>query len=339
MKSCSKTCIVLDWTNKLSVFLIAWLGFSGTLSAQNSGRILFDSSVFDEYGGITGIAIESSLNPNNQRSIERMNRNAETDARANLLTSAIIEYFRMGTHANLNRVSEFAIYDGDVGGYRTIDSLQVGNLTVLRVALSKTSAEIFTRGSSESDDHLIAEQPDSVLHQSEFSSANVASKDDDVNHSDTNHTQSAVAGQEEVEFHGLTEEELGADTKQADTTEIELAPAPRVSNVCTDNPVLGGSEPVKVGDCWYVSGYSEYSRFVPHNSYVRARQNALENLGEYLGIRIQSMHRQFDNITRMVDYHKAAYIFRDVNMVGLKITDDEVEVRLGIPESGIISLN
>jgi hypothetical protein len=98
---------------------------------------------------------------------------------------------------------------------------------------------------------------------------------------------------------------------------------------------VGTSEPVKYNGYWVTPGSARYSRNAPFTSYQNARKQALTTLGEYLGVEIQNMERRLDSGYASITYQKTGVVFELIVLTRLRISENEIEVVLAIPESHI----
>jgi hypothetical protein len=100
-----------------------------------------------------------------------------------------------------------------------------------------------------------------------------------------------------------------------------------------------GSEPVLDSGCWFVKGEVYSSGVDPHRSYIEARQEALQRLSLYLGTRVNSHIMANGRQVLDTNFQFSSFVFFDISIVQLIITDNRTEIVLGIPSNSLLSLN
>lgn len=100
-----------------------------------------------------------------------------------------------------------------------------------------------------------------------------------------------------------------------------------------------GYEPIAHNQCWYVRGQAIYSRYDPQRSYILARQDALSRLSMYLGNRVRSFVMVLDERSISTDYQVSSFLFTDITLSRLLITESYVDVILAVPVSSITPIN
>lgn len=119
--------------------------------------------------------------------------------------------------------------------------------------------------------------------------------------------------------------------------ETDTSTAPDAGNSC-GAPDFSGSNIYESASCWHVRASMEYSEYDAHPSFVKARQQALADLSQHLGIMVQSLARQTESTQEDIMHQYAKYIFRNNSITRLKLHEQELHVELSVPKDGIIKL-
>jgi hypothetical protein len=292
------------------------------LVAQNSGRVLFDSNQLEPTDVRTGFAISAGLNPYSQRAVDQFWLHAETDFRSSVLTSVLITSFGNIEHS-MRTLSEFAIYDGPLDSLVVIDSVGIQPFTILRVGLpqkagvSKEDALPTPLSNELSLNRLIMQSESSLL-------------------------DSLASNLVETELQELlpTTEELERQSNSGKILVDSLTSNISVNLPCSaglNNEI--GTEPMPGGNCWYVRGQAIYSRYDPQKSYIMARQDALSRLSMFLGNRVQSFVMGLNERSISTDYQVSSFLFTDISVARIQISESLVDVIIAVPISSIIPIN
>lgn len=309
-------------TKTLPIALIFLLGFVPHLVAQNSGRILFDSNQLEPTGVRVGFAISAGLNPYSQRSVDQFWTHAETDFRSSVLTSVLITSFGNVEHS-MRTLSEFAIYDGPLDSLVVIDSVGIQPFTILRVGLPHKA------GVSKED-----ALPNEMTNGFRLNRL--------IMQSESSLLDSLASNLVETELHELlpTTEELERQLNSGKILVDSLTSNISVNLPCSaglNNEI--GTEPMPGGNCWYVRGQAIYSRYDPQKSYIMARQDALSRLSMFLGNRVQSFVMGLNERSISTDYQVSSFLFTDISVTRVQISESLVDVIIAVPISSIIPIN
>lgn len=114
----------------------------------------------------------------------------------------------------------------------------------------------------------------------------------------------------------------------------QARPAP-----CTSTTAEIHNVPTLAEGCWYVRGQVASSGVDPHHSYIQARQAALKQLSLFMGTRVQSLDESVNNLQINTNYQFSSFLFFDIALVELVITETHTHVMLGIPDATVVSLN
>lgn len=104
------------------------------------------------------------------------------------------------------------------------------------------------------------------------------------------------------------------------------------------SPDFSASDIYESASCWHVRVRAEYSEYDAHPSFVKARQQALADLSQHLGIMVQSLARQTQTSQEDIVHQYAKYIFRNNRVTRLKLHQEELYLQLSVPKEGIIKL-
>jgi hypothetical protein len=104
------------------------------------------------------------------------------------------------------------------------------------------------------------------------------------------------------------------------------------------SPDFSASDIYESASCWHVRARAEYSEYDAHPSFVKARQQALADLSQHLGIMVQSLARQTQTSQEDIVHQYAKYIFRNNRVTRLKLHQEELYLQLSVPKEGIIKL-
>jgi hypothetical protein len=98
-------------------------------------------------------------------------------------------------------------------------------------------------------------------------------------------------------------------------------------------------EPRKFDDYWVSSGMNEQTRFNPGRGWTKAKQNALQNLSEYLNTSIQSLERAYNDDLSSVRYVTSKHVFNDIGVIGRKMIDGTYYVLVIVKDEDIIRID
>lgn len=98
-------------------------------------------------------------------------------------------------------------------------------------------------------------------------------------------------------------------------------------------------EPRKINGFWVASGMNEQTRFNPGRGWAKAKQNALQNLSEYLNTSVQSLQRTYNDELDTVHYVTSKHVFNNIGVIGRKMIDGTYHVFVMIQENDIIRID
>lgn len=98
-------------------------------------------------------------------------------------------------------------------------------------------------------------------------------------------------------------------------------------------------EPRNINGYWVSSGLNEQTRFNPDRGWTKAKQNALQNLSEYLHTSVQSLERAYNDDLSSVHYVTSKHVFNSIGVIGRKLVDGTYHVLVIVKEQDIIRID
>lgn len=122
------------------------------------------------------------------------------------------------------------------------------------------------------------------------------------------------------------------------TASESVAPEQHVNSSTTcETPRFAERDILETTSCWHVRARLPYSDYDAHPAFIKAKQEALADLGQHLGLKVQQMERQGERLQSIVHQY-AKYVFRDVHVSRLIIDEQELVVHVSVPKDRIIKL-
>lgn len=98
-------------------------------------------------------------------------------------------------------------------------------------------------------------------------------------------------------------------------------------------------EPINIEGFWISSGMNTETPFNSGRGWTLAKQNALQNLSEYLNTKVQSLEKTFDNNLSSVHYVTSKHVFNHIGVLSRQITDNTYFVLVIVNEENIIRID
>lgn len=98
-------------------------------------------------------------------------------------------------------------------------------------------------------------------------------------------------------------------------------------------------EPINIEGFWISSGMNTETPFNPGRGWTLAKQNALQNLSEYLNTKVQSLEKTFDNNLSSVHYVTSKHMFNHIGVLSRQITENTYFVLVIVNEKNIIRID
>ena len=98
-------------------------------------------------------------------------------------------------------------------------------------------------------------------------------------------------------------------------------------------------EPRNINGYWVSSGFYQQTRFNPDRGWTKAKQNALQNLSEYLNTKVQSLERVYNDDLSSVHYVTSKHVFNNIGVIGRKMMDDKYHVMIIVGDRDIIRID
>ena len=98
-------------------------------------------------------------------------------------------------------------------------------------------------------------------------------------------------------------------------------------------------EPINIEGFWISSGMNTETPFNPGRGWTLAKQNALQNLSEYLNTKVQSLEKTFDNTLSSVHYVTSKHVFNHIGVLSRHIIDNTYYVLVIVNEKNIIRID
>ncbi len=120
------------------------------------------------------------------------------------------------------------------------------------------------------------------------------------------------------------------------TTQFPSSLTNSISGLSWDQELF---EPRKINGYWIASGLHEQTRFNPDRGWTKAKQNALQNLSEYLNTSVQSLQRTYDNDLSSVHYVTSKHIFNNIGVLGRQMRDGVYYVLVVVKEEDLFRID
>ncbi|MFW6347541.1 MAG: hypothetical protein ACOC2C_02885 [Cyclonatronaceae bacterium] len=124
----------------------------------------------------------------------------------------------------------------------------------------------------------------------------------------------------------------------ADTTvQQDRLTSPQERSFSCGPAQFAGRDVVETASCWHARARLPYSEYDAHPAFVKAKQQALAELGQYLGIRVQQLERQGEEL-QSITHQYAAYAFGNTSVSRLVIEEEHLSVYISVPKDAITKL-